>query len=64
MSSKNKNMKSVSSKKDNEPKEQPVKKVPKDRSALIGLKRTRKSRDQIYQLQKLYEDSKGKPTKA
>lgn len=35
----------------------------KDRSALVGLKRTRKSRDQIYQLQKLYEDSKGKPTK-
>lgn len=39
-------------------------KAPKDRSALVGLKRTRKSRDQIYQLQKLYEDSKGKPTKA
>ena len=38
-------------------------KAPKDRSALVGLKRTRKSRDQIYQLQKLYEDSKGKPTK-
>lgn len=31
--------------------------VPKDRSALIGLKRTRKSRDQIYLLQKMYEDS-------
>ena len=39
-------------------------KAPKDRSALVGLKRTRKSRDQIYQLQKLYEDSRGKPTKA
>jgi len=38
-------------------------KGPKDRSALVGLKRTRKSRDQIYQLQKLYEDSRGKPTK-
>ena len=25
-------------------------KGPKDRSALVGLKRTRKSRDQIYQL--------------
>lgn len=36
----------------------------KDRSALIGLKRTRKSRDQIFQLQKCYEDSRGKPTKA
>lgn len=47
-----------------EPKEEPVKKAPKDRSALIGLKRTRKSRDQIYQLQKLYENSNGKPTKA
>lgn len=42
----------------------PVKKIPKDRSALIGLKRTRKSRDQIYQLQKVYEDAAGKPTKA
>jgi len=39
-------------------------KAPKDRSALVGLKRTRKSRDQIYQLQKLYEESRGKPTKA
>ena len=36
----------------------------KDRSALVGLKRTRKSRDQIYQLQKCYEDAAGKPTKA
>ena len=36
----------------------------KDRSALVGLKRTRKSRDQIYQLQKCYEDALGKPTKA
>jgi len=36
----------------------------KDRSALVGLKRTRKSRDQIYQLQKCYEDANGKPTKA
>ena len=41
-----------------------MKKEPKDRSALVGLKRTRKSRDQIYKLQKCYEDSKGKPTKA
>ena len=41
-----------------------VKRVPKDRSALIGVKRTRKSRDQICELQKMYEDSKGKPTKA
>ena len=40
------------------------KKEPKDRSALVGLKRTRKSRDQIYKLQKCYEDSRGKPTKA
>ena len=38
-------------------------KKPKDRSALIGLKRTRKSRDQIYQLQKVFEDADGKPTK-
>ena len=35
----------------------------KDRSALVGLKRNRKSRDQIQQLQKCYEDNKGKPTK-
>lgn len=27
-----------------------TKKEPKDRSALVGLKRTRKSRDQIYKL--------------
>ena len=50
------------------PKEEDIpksnKKEPKDRSALVGLKRTRKSRDQIYKLQKCYEDSKGKPTKA
>jgi hypothetical protein len=39
------------------------KKGPKDRSALVGLKRTRKSRDQIYKLQKCYEDSKGNPSK-
>ena len=51
-----------SAKKDSQPKS-PVKKVPKDRSALIGLKRTRKSRDQIYQLQRIYEESRGKPTK-
>lgn len=43
-------------------KEEP-KKCPKDRSALVGLKRNRKSRDQIQQLQKCYEDNKGKPTK-
>lgn len=46
------------------PAEEAPAKAPKDRSALVGLKRTRKSRDQIYQLQKLYEESKGKPTKA
>lgn len=39
------------------------KKNPKDRSALVGLKRNRKSRDQIQALQKCYEDAKGKPTK-
>ena len=27
-----------------------LKREPKDRSALVGLKRTRKSRDQIYKL--------------
>ena len=45
--------------------EEPVqkKKDPKDRSALVGLKRNRKSRDQIQSLQKCYEDAKGKPTK-
>ena len=59
MSSKTKAIKKVE-----EPPKEPVKKVPKDRSALIGLKRTRKSRDQIYQLQKIYEDAAGKPTKA
>lgn len=41
----------------------PAPKGKKDRSQLIGLKRTRKSRDQIYELQRVYEDSKGKPTK-
>ena len=35
----------------------------KDRSNTIGMKRTRKSRDQIYELQNLYTLSKGKPTK-
>lgn len=40
-----------------------VPKGKKDRSQLIGLKRTRKSRDQIYELQRVYEGSKGKPTK-
>ena len=39
-------------------------KKPKDRSNLVGLKRTRKSRDQICKLQKLFDDSNGKPTKA
>ena len=51
-------------KKSSEKKAVAVKRVPKDRSALIGVKRTRKSRDQICELQKMYEDSKGKPTKA
>jgi len=59
MSSKTKSIKKVE-----EAPKAPVKKAPKDRSALIGLKRTRKSRDQIYQLQKVYEDADGKPTKA
>lgn len=45
-------------------KKEVVKRVPKDRSALIGVKRTRKSRDQICELQKMYEDSRGKPSKA
>ena len=35
----------------------------KDRSKMIGMKRTRKSRDQIYELQNLYEATNGKPTK-
>lgn len=48
----------------NKKEETQKKKAPKDRSALIGLKRTRKSRDQICRLQKMYEDAKGKPTKA
>lgn len=51
-------------KKSSEKKSATIKRVPKDRSALIGVKRTRKSRDQICELQKMYEDSKGKPTKA
>mmetsp|Transcript_17556 Transcript_17556/g.29627 ORF Transcript_17556/g.29627 Transcript_17556/m.29627 type:complete len:259 (+) Transcript_17556:470-1246(+) len=38
-------------------------KARKDRSKLVGMKRTRKSRDQIYLLQKCFEDAKGKPTK-
>ena len=41
----------------------PQAKCKKDRSGLIGVKRTRKSRDQIYQLQRCFELSKGKPTK-
>ena len=49
--------------KEEEPPIAQSKKEPKDRSALVGMKRTRKSRDQIYKLQKCYEDSKGKPTK-
>ena len=56
--------KAKSSKKAEEATKAPVKKIPKDRSALIGMKRTRKSRDQIYSLQKVYEDANGKPTKA
>lgn len=39
---------SSKAKKAEEPVKIPVKKVPKDRSALVGMKRTRKSRDQIY----------------
>ena len=39
-------------------------KVKKDRSSVIGLKRTRKSRDQICALQELYDSTKGKPSKA
>ena len=35
----------------------------KDRSKMVGMKRTRKSRDQIYELQRVYEASRGKPTK-
>ena len=35
----------------------------KDRSALIGTKRTRKSMDQIKQLQGLFDETGGKPTK-
>lgn len=57
------NQKSVQCPEVKEGAEESKAKAPKDRSALVGLKRTRKSRDQIYQLQKLYEDSKGKPTK-
>ena len=38
-------------------------KVPKDRSALIGVKRTRKSRDQICELIRMYEDTNCKPTR-
>ena len=41
----------------------PQAKCKKDRSGLVGVKRTRKSRDQIYQLQRCFELSKGKPTK-
>jgi len=35
----------------------------KDRSSLIGTKRTRKSIDQIKQLQALYDSTQGKPSK-
>lgn len=31
--------------------------------SMVGVKRTRKSRDQIYKLQKCFEDSNGKPSK-
>jgi len=41
-----------------------VKKVPKDRSALVGIKRTRKSKDQIYVLQRFFDDGSKKPSKA
>ena len=39
-------------------------KARKDRSALVGTKRTRKSIDQIKALQSLYEETLGKPSKA
>lgn len=42
----------------------PKPKVPKDRSALIGVKRTRKSRDQICELINMYEATNCKPTRA
>ena len=61
MSSTKKNTLKISKKQ--EKIEEPSKKGPKDRSALVGLKRNRKSRDQIQSLQKCYEDAKGKPTK-
>jgi hypothetical protein len=44
--------------------EPPKKKPPKDRSSVIGLKRTRKSRDQICKLQQMYDYTCGKPSKA
>lgn len=47
----------MSAKRQPSAKKEPVKKPKKDRSALVGVKRTRKSRDQIYELQKMYEDS-------
>lgn len=61
MSSTKKNTLKISKKQDKV--EEASKKGPKDRSALVGLKRNRKSRDQIQALQKCYEDAKGKPTK-
>jgi hypothetical protein len=45
MSSAKKNTLKISKKQDKT--EEPTKKGPKDRSALVGLKRNRKSRDQI-----------------
>jgi len=40
------------------------KKEPKDRSALVGIKRNRKSKDQIYTLQKFFDNAGDKPTKS
>ena len=37
--------------------------MPKDRSALVGIKRNRKSRDQLRQLEQMFVDTNGKPTK-
>ena len=39
-------------------------KAPKDRSALVGIKRARKSKDQIYALSKFFDTATKKPTKA
>jgi len=45
------------------PEEPTSEKKKKGKNSLVGMKRTRKSRDQICKLQQLYEDTKGKPTK-